>query len=422
MAIPLPTNVQQAAERLGIVVKTIGLPFAVDHLPAGTALVGGAVRDGLLGRLTTRPDLDLTVPSAAIPLCQHLAAQFGGTVVVLDQQRDIGRWVQGAWIVDVAAWDGDTLAADLARRDFALNAMAYALHTRQLHDPCGGLSDLALRRLRCISPANLAADPLRVLRAYRLAAELDGTIDTGTRQWLRDKAPALGSVAAERVLAELERLCHAASGHRWLQAALDDGALGAWFPREAVPGTSNMAALDMTLAKALGLSGCHRVDVVALARLSALLPLDNTERSTVAQTLCCSRLRQRQLLTLGRWQHRFRTAGGNLDETHHVQLHLDLAADLPALLLLLLADQQLSMTQARVWLDRWQNRSDPLGHPRCPMDGHALQQALSLPPGPYLGQLMAFLRQEHAFGRLDANASAVIRRARQWMDDHPLSS
>ena len=417
MATPLPINAQQAAERLSIVVKTIGLPFAIGDLPPGTALVGGAVRDGLLGRLTIRPDLDLTVPGAAIPLCQHLATQFGGKVVVLDLQRDIGRWVQGTWTVDVAAWDGDTLAADLARRDFALNAMAYELHRQQLHDPCCGLSDLAQRRLRCISPANLAADPLRVLRAYRLAAELEGTVHMGTRQWLREKAPALGSVAAERVLAEVERLCHAASGHRWLQAALADEALRAWFP--VAEGSDNMALLDVTLAAALGLPGSHRVNAVALARLSALLPLDGTERAKVTQKLCCSRLRQRQLLTIGRWQHHFQAAGGNLDEADHIQLHLDLAADLSSLLLLLLAGQQLSMAQARVWFTRWQNRADPLGHPRCPMGGHALQQALSLPPGPYLGQLIAFLRQEYAFGRLSANASAVVSRAGQWMDDHP---
>ena len=420
MTNPLPMDVQQAAEQLSTVVATLDLPFAPDVLPRGAALVGGAVRDGLLGRLATCPDLDLTVPSGAIPLCQHLAVRFGGKVVVLDRQRDIGRWVQGAWTVDVAAWDGDDLEVDLLRRDFALNAMAYELHRKQLHDPCCGLSDLAQRRLRCIAAANLRADPLRVLRAYRLAAELEGTIDRNTRQWLREAAPGPGSVAAERVLTEVERLCRATSGHRWLQTALEDGALGAWIPETSVSG--NLALLDTTLAKALGLPISARATTVALARLSAVLPLAAAERSRVVQQLCCSRMRQRQLLRLGRWQHVFQVARGNLDEADQIQLHLDLAAELPSLLLLLTAGKQLSIEQARVWFTRWQDQDDPLCHPRCPVDGNALQLAFSLPPGPRLGQLMGFLRHEHAFGRLGSGPASTISCAGQWLGNHPSPS
>ncbi|MEA5411479.1 hypothetical protein VB737_06855, partial [Synechococcus sp. BA-120 BA3] len=157
--------------------------MAPHQLPAGTALVGGAVRDGLLGRLTPRPDLDLVVPVDAIDLARRLGRQLGGSCVVLDQERSIARLVLQGWTIDLARCAGEDLAADLTRRDFTANAIALPLEGAastgpgsaadlRLIDPCGGLPDLAASRLVAISEANLLDDPLRLLRGVRLACEL----------------------------------------------------------------------------------------------------------------------------------------------------------------------------------------------------------------------------------------------------------
>ena len=300
--------------------------------------MGGVVRDALLGRLRDNPDVDLTVPRGAIQLCRQLASRWGGTVVVLDQVRDMGRLVHGPWTVDVAAWDSSTMEADLWRRDFALNAMAYHLGQRTFHDPCGGLQDLAQRRLRCVAAANLAADPLRVLRAYRLAAELGCTIEERTRQWLQQEAPKLDMVASERILAELERLCGAPQAHHWL---LETGAvLRAWLPM--VRPWPGLECLNHQLAMVLGLEGESLARHLAVARLWGLLG-----GQSVVERLGCSRRQQRQWQRLNHWRQVWAASPTGLTEDLQLHLHLELTEDLPALMLILLAPNQLTLQEAR---------------------------------------------------------------------------
>ena len=151
------------------------------RLPEGTALVGGAVRDGLLDRLQEQPDLDLVVPSDAIALTKALAQELHGTCVVLDAERSIARLVLGGWTVDIARQDGDRIEDDLWRRDYRLNAIAVSLQPwGELWDPTGGLSDLQQGCLTAVSEANLIDDPLRLLRGLRLMAEIPLTISSQT--------------------------------------------------------------------------------------------------------------------------------------------------------------------------------------------------------------------------------------------------
>ena len=147
-------------------------PLPLAQLPKGTALVGGAVRDGLLDRLQDQPDLDLVVPTDAIALTRSLAQDLRGTCVVLDAERSIARLVLGGWTVDIARQDGADIEDDLWRRDFRLNAIAVSLQPwGQLWDPTGGLRDIQKGSLRAVSESNLTDDPLRLLRGLRLVAE-----------------------------------------------------------------------------------------------------------------------------------------------------------------------------------------------------------------------------------------------------------
>ncbi|MEC9027791.1 MAG: CCA tRNA nucleotidyltransferase, partial [Cyanobacteriota bacterium] len=148
-------------------------PLSIQDLPAGTVLVGGAVRDGLLGRLQQQPDLDFIVPNKALEITRSLAKTLGGTCVVLDAERDMARLVIKGWTIDIAAQEGSNLDEDLWRRDFRLNAIALTLEaTPQLVDPTGGLSDLEQKKLVAVREQNLLDDPLRLLRGLRLIAEL----------------------------------------------------------------------------------------------------------------------------------------------------------------------------------------------------------------------------------------------------------
>ena len=186
-------------------------PLPLAALPAGSVLVGGAVRDALLGRLALRPDLDLVVPGDAVALARELARRLGGAVVVLDAERSIARLVLQGWTIDLARRMGANLQQDLLRRDYTANAIALQLTTTGdgpehldaalldssggLMDPSGGLEDLAAGRLRAISEANLLDDPLRLLRGVRLAWELDFELEPTSLGWICQHGARLGQVA-----------------------------------------------------------------------------------------------------------------------------------------------------------------------------------------------------------------------------------
>jgi putative nucleotidyltransferase with HDIG domain len=169
-------------------------------------IVGGAVRDRLLGRETT--DLDLALEGDPEAAARGIARAGGGTAFELSGA--FGAWrVVGrghGWHVDLVRLRGDDLAIDLAARDFTVNAMAEPLAGGELVDPHGGRADLEARRLRMVSAAALAEDPLRTLRAARLANELELELEPETAAAVRERAPELAAVASERVFAELKRI------------------------------------------------------------------------------------------------------------------------------------------------------------------------------------------------------------------------
>ncbi|MDQ3308247.1 MAG: CCA tRNA nucleotidyltransferase, partial [Actinomycetota bacterium] len=216
-----PTAVQRAAvhELCTIpVVGEVGRRFAA----AGhsVSLVGGSVRDALLGRL--RADLDFT--TSARP--DDIEACLGGWV---DASWDIGRdfGTIGARVgeleLEITTYRsdayasgsrkptvtyGDTLHGDLSRRDFTVNAMAVSLPDGELVDPYGGLGDLAARRLRTpgTPQASFDDDPLRMMRAVRFAAQLEFDVDPGVLAAINEMGERIAIVSAERVRDELVKL------------------------------------------------------------------------------------------------------------------------------------------------------------------------------------------------------------------------
>ncbi|RLC97719.1 MAG: CCA tRNA nucleotidyltransferase, partial [Chloroflexi bacterium] len=167
-------------------------------------LVGGCVRDALLGRPSH--DLDFVILGRALAVARRVANHFGAAFYALDAERDTGRVIfrqgegQGGkpFYVDFAAARGGTLAADLALRDFTINAIAVRLDGAQVVDPYGGRAGLSAGLLRAVSDRAFRDDPLRTMRAVRLAAELGFEIEPRTEALLRQAVPLLGDVSAER--------------------------------------------------------------------------------------------------------------------------------------------------------------------------------------------------------------------------------
>ncbi|HEV7494739.1 HD domain-containing protein [Baekduia sp.] len=169
-------------------------------------IVGGAVRDELLGRPTA--DLDLVVDGDVRSLAKALSRAAGGPAFELSDAFGAWRVVgpEHRWQVDIMRLQGDSLIEDLAKRDFTINAMARPLAGGELVDPHDGAGDLAARRLRMVAPSSFEDDPLRTLRLARFASELAMEPDPETAAAAAQRAPQIAGVAAERVFAELKRV------------------------------------------------------------------------------------------------------------------------------------------------------------------------------------------------------------------------
>jgi poly(A) polymerase/tRNA nucleotidyltransferase (CCA-adding enzyme) len=203
-------------------------------------LVGGAVRDCLLRRSTY--DLDLAVAGDGLRLARRLANHFDGDYYPLDPDRSTGRailyYADGSrLVVDVARLRGRDpydLAADLADRDFTINALAIDLGAPDaIVDFHGGRADLQSRLIRPVSPDSIRNDPLRALRAVRQAAELGFALAPETERSVRRDGPALAGVSAERVRDELARLLARPDAAPWLRSLDELGLLVVVFPELA---------------------------------------------------------------------------------------------------------------------------------------------------------------------------------------------
>ena len=234
----------QPAPSLGVPVEPTGMRELVDELgerftAAGEqiALVGGPVRDAMLGRLHN--DLDFTT-SARPETTEKLLS--GWADAIWDMGRSFGTigCRKGDWTVEVTtyrsdAYDatsrkpevvyGDSLEGDLHRRDFTVNAMAMTLPGRALVDPYGGRTDLARGVLRTPgTPADsFSDDPLRMLRAARFAAQLDFDVDPTVVAAMTDMADRIEIVSAERVRDELVKLLMSAHPRRGLTLLVGTG-------------------------------------------------------------------------------------------------------------------------------------------------------------------------------------------------------
>jgi poly(A) polymerase len=221
--------------RIAPVIDDLGSRFA--EAGEEIALVGGPVRDAMLGRLHN--DLDFTT-SARPEVTEALVK--GWADAVWDVGREFGTigCRRGEYQIEITTYRseqydpssrkpvvdyGDTLAGDLGRRDFTVNAMAISLPGRTFEDPYGGIVDLAHRVLRTPGRPedSFDDDPLRMMRAARFAAQLGFAVAPEVVAAMTDRAERITIVSAERVRAELEKLVLAPHPRLGLTLLVDTG-------------------------------------------------------------------------------------------------------------------------------------------------------------------------------------------------------
>ncbi len=173
-------------------------------------VVGGAVRDALLRR--PLKDIDLVTTDKGIKLGRKIANHFKGDFYILDDERDVARVLidtpDGKIVIDISGLRAVDLAADLADRDFTVNALAVDLKgdLNQLIDPLGGAQDLITKRLRRCSPTSITNDPIRILRGIRQSIQFGMRLDPDTLQDMKVNAERLHEPSPERIRDELVKL------------------------------------------------------------------------------------------------------------------------------------------------------------------------------------------------------------------------
>jgi putative nucleotidyltransferase with HDIG domain len=196
-------------------------------------IVGGAVRDALRGIAVG--DLDLALDGDVEGAAKALARASDGFAFELSGEFSTWRVAarDRSWAIDVAALRGGSIEADLAARDFSVNAVAVPLPGGDPIDPAGGIPDLGGGVLRAVSGRSFADDPLRLLRAARLAAGLGLELDEGTVTLARAEAPRAAEPAGERQLAELGALVAGPDPVRGVELLDALGALAVVLPEVA---------------------------------------------------------------------------------------------------------------------------------------------------------------------------------------------
>lgn len=207
-------------------------PFFSEILPAepGIYIVGGSVRDLLLGRCPI--DCDVVVKGDPMILARKIARKISGHVIEIGSPgKRITRVTAKGAVFDIAPVAGPTIEADLCRRDFTINAMACETASNQIIDPAGGRKDLAEKTVRMVSGDAFMEDPVRLIRAFRIASALGFKIEHHTLNAVKFYAKRMLASPGERIRPELIKILETQDAHPYILQMADTGLLQTIFPR-----------------------------------------------------------------------------------------------------------------------------------------------------------------------------------------------
>ena len=397
-------------------------PFSSDLLPAEACLVGGSVRDRLLGRSVTYLDLDFVLPCDAVKIAANIANTYDAGFVVLDEARQIARVVFDEMTVDFAQQQGETVEIDLRRRDFTINAIAYHLATHQIIDPLNGKTDIASKTIRMVSRENLAADPLRLMRAYRQAAQLGFSLSQETQSAIQQLAPMLAEVSNERVHSELDALLSSSAGSDYLESMINARLLQFCLPHFDSDRVQQIKAIDQAIAQFQSqmpsyaeqlqawikpVPPGHYRSWIKVAKLSRMVSTEPKLAEAELVALKYSRSEIQVIVALLEAQPAMDTMQrGQFSQAQQFFLFKAVGDYFPALSLLALA-QGVSFSLLAPTIERFLNPDDEIAHAPTLMTGTVLMKQLKLKPGPQIGQILKAVELAQAEGQINDRESAI---------------
>lgn len=195
----------------------------------GAYIVGGSLRDLILERIPADCDIAVLLPPEKY--AASLASCVNGHVVEIGKhEQKIYRVVSENGAFDISAIDGKTIEDDLAKRDFTVNAIGYDLYSEKIIDLYGGINDLSIKKIRMVSKEVFKKDPVRLIRAYRIAAALDFEIESETAHAIIDNAGLITKAAGERIKAELFKMLSCPKSYDYMYQMYETGVLFEIFP------------------------------------------------------------------------------------------------------------------------------------------------------------------------------------------------
>ena len=372
----------------------------LSFLPKGSYLVGGYIRDIILGRLPNEVDFDIVVPLNAIEIGKRISKNIESKFIILDKKREVVRIIFKHISIDIANQISSTVEGDLIRRDFSINSIAFLFDKRCLFDPLNGLKDLELSLLRTYSELNLLNDPLRILRCFRFISELNFRIDLNLVSFIKKNKEKLYLVAKERINYEIQKIVSGPNAHESVMLIKKLNI----FESDTLYESSFF--LDLEKINYGELNQDEKDKFLPLFFITQILDVESLEK------LKFSRAEISKIKLLRKW-HFFLTNKNidQLNELDRFKLHQELELFLPSFIFYLPHNVRLE------WLNRWRDKEDKLFHPSNFLNGDVIKKNFKIKDGPILGELLQYLSKELAYKRLN-NFDEAIYKAKQWIEQN----
>ena len=381
-------------------IKFYNWEFILSSLPHGSHLVGGYIRDLILGRVNSVIDVDIVVPKNAIQIGKKIAEKFEGKFIILDEVRDVVRIIFKHISIDIASQTSSSIEIDLLSRDFSINAIAFSFEKKFLIDPSNGIEDIQLSFLRTNSKQNLLEDPLRILRCVRFVSELNFNVDVDLKSFIQTYKNQLRLVANERINYEIQRIIRGGNASQAIKLINNLKIF------EYLQSETDLILSDLEKIYFKEFSNFEKEKFLPLFFLSQILD----EFSLKNLKFSKSEISKIRLLRKWNLFLKIKTIY-ELNEIERFDLHQELETILPAFILFLPKSFHMD------WLARWRDKDDKLFHPSDLMKGEVVKKYLKIQDGPILGMVINYLSRELAFNRLD-NFDEAIYKGKQWIQQN----
>ncbi len=400
MKINIPTDHTLIIGELEKSIKIHNWDYILPFLPKGSYLVGGYIRDIILGRVNEKIDVDIVVPTNAIEIGKKISDNIESKFIILDKKREVVRIILNDIYIDIANQVSSTIEGDLSKRDLSINSIAFLFEKKCLLDPLNGLKDLELSLLRTYSEENLLNDPLRILRCFRFVSELNFKIDPKLITFIKKNKEKLYLVAKERINYEIQKIVN---GPNALEAII-------LVKKFNIFGSDDLYEesffLDLQKINYSQLNKNEKEKFLPLFFIGQILDEASLKKFKF------SKAEITKIKLLRKWHFLLKKKSiEELNELDKFKLHQELEIFLPSFIFYL--PQYLRVN----WLHRWRDKDDKLFHPRNVINGDVIKKNFKIKDGPVLGELLHYLSKELAYKRLN-NFDEAIYKAKQWIEQN----